>query len=128
MYNRHTEVAMAKTQGWHRLLQFNDSWVNTIPSGTWGVYVIHEFDRPLYVGRSKDIRGRLLDHLAERGNRYVAMAVKNGVYLTFTYLELWSEHQAEKALIEALGGPVLPGMGPSRLANLVSGSDPADRR
>jgi hypothetical protein len=55
------------------------------------------------------------------------MAVKNNLYLRFTYLELWSEHQAEKALIEALGGPVLPGVGPSLLANLVSGSDPADR-
>ena len=119
---------MEKIQGWHRLQQFNDSWVKMITPGTSGVYVIHEFNKPLYVGRSRDIRGRLLDHLAGRGNRYVAMAVRNNLYLIFTYLELWSEHQAEKALIEALGGPVLPGVGPSLLANLVSGSDPADRR
>jgi predicted GIY-YIG superfamily endonuclease len=118
---------MEKIQGWHRLLQFNESWVIPIPAGTSGVYVIHEFNRPLYVGRSGDIRRRLLEHLAGRGNRYITMALKNYVYLTFTYLELASEQQAEKALIAALGGPTLPGVGPSNLANLVSGSDPEDR-
>jgi hypothetical protein len=89
-YNRHREMVMEKTQSWRRLQQFNDSWIKMIPPGTSGVYVIHEFDRPLYVGRSRDIRGRLLDHLAGRGNRYVAMAAKNNLYLTFTYLITWN--------------------------------------
>src|SRR5690242_6245463 len=114
--------------GWHKLQQFNKSWVDAIPAGTCGAYVIHQFTRPLYVGRSRDIKNRLRDHLALRGNRYVALAVRNGDFLTFTYLEASSEQQAEKELIAALGGPVLPGLGPSTLANLVSGSDPADRR
>lgn len=117
---------MTKTK-WHRLNQFNKSFVDAIPPATAGVYVIHQVNRPLYVGKSRDIGKRLLEHLAERGNRYVAMAVRNRDYLTFTYLELQSEAQAEKALIDALGGPVLPGLGPLQLANLVRGSDPVDR-
>ena len=112
--------------GWQRLQQFNKSWVDAIPPGTCGVYVIHQFTRPLYVGRSRDIKRRLQEHLAFRGNRYVTMALRNNDYLTFTYLEVMSERQAEKELIAALGGPVLPGLGPFQLANLVSGSDPAD--
>lgn len=117
-----------KVQGWHRLQQFNEYCVGAVPDGLSGVYIIHQFTRPLYVGRSKDIKHRLREHLARRGNRYVAMAVENKDFLAFTYLELASEHQAEKALIEALGGPVLPGLGPLQLANLMRGSDPADRR
>jgi hypothetical protein len=115
-------------QRWAHARQFTRECVAEIPDYVnVGVYVIfYATLRPLYVGRGK-IRDRLLKHVTEKGNRYVAMAVRNQTYLTFTYMELMSENQTEAHLIEALGGDVLPGVGPSLLANLMRGSDPGDR-
>ena len=111
---------------WAHPRQFTTEWVKAIPYHVGrGVYVISYAASPLYVGRG-NIRERLLKHVSGEGNRYVAMAVKNRNYLTFTYMELFSEHQAETALIDALGGRIIPGLGPLNLANLMRGSDPED--
>jgi hypothetical protein len=119
---------MAREIGrWARTRQFTPEGIAPIPPDALGVYVIfYARLRPLYAGRGQ-IKVRLRKHLTENGNRYVAMAVRNGTYLTYTYMELLDEHQAEADLIKELGGDFLPGIGPSRLANLMRGSDPADR-
>ena len=49
-----------------RLVEMNpfrlDQVPSPVPAGRPGVYLLSESDRPVYVGRTRDVRGRLSDH------------------------------------------------------------------
>jgi excinuclease UvrABC nuclease subunit len=91
----------------------------SVPDGP-GVYIIYKADgTPFYVGRSiVSIHHRLSCHANRMGSRKVREALARGEKLTFEWEEMWSPHQAEAQLIDALG---------TRLAgNLRRETDPAD--
>ena len=48
---------------------------NAVPAAHPGVYLLSESDRPLYVGRTRDVRGRLSDHRSSAPTR-ATLAVK----------------------------------------------------
>jgi hypothetical protein len=92
--------------------------VNVVPRAP-GVYIINRAATPVYIGRSRvDIHSRLKAHLAGRGNRGVADAMRRGTPLEFEWQELGSPEQAEAILIRELGM--------TRYFNMRRETDPAD--
>jgi predicted GIY-YIG superfamily endonuclease len=83
-----------------------------------GVYVIRLQGSPYYVGRSANVRSRLLDHINGRGSRKVADQLGKGQKLSYEYECLDSEVQAEAILIKQYGT--------GTAGNLRRESDPAD--
>jgi hypothetical protein len=102
-----------------RLLTFDAATVNAfVPNGP-GVYIIHLYRRPFYVGRSRvNIRERLLRHVIGAGSTKIAEALAWHRPLEFEFEEMISPEQAESVLIQTLGTRVL--------GNLRSETDPAD--
>jgi hypothetical protein len=70
-----------------------------------GVYLIYDSNGPVYGGRSKALRRRLLEHLRGRGNKNVAHLMMAGKPLRFSILTLYSNEtrEVEAALIASLG-------------------------
>lgn len=62
-----------------RLVEMNpfrlDQVPSPVPAGRPGVYLLSESDRPLYVGRARDVRDRLSDHRSSAVTR-ATLAVK----------------------------------------------------
>ena len=52
-----------------------DEVPSPVPAAHPGVYLLSESDRPLYVGRTRDVRGRLSDHRCSAPTR-ATLAVK----------------------------------------------------
>ena len=102
-----------------KLLPFVKESVKRVPRES-GVYILYERSgQPVYVGRSRrNIRERLLCHLSQRGNRKIAMAIRQGIPLKFEYEPMISVEQVEAVLIRELGT--------SRFYNLRRETDPAD--
>ena len=95
-----------------------DKFSGNGPDTCRGVYVVRLQGSPFYVGRSVNVRSRLLDHISGRGSRKIADQLGKGQKLTYEYECLDSVEQAEAILIKHYDT--------TKAGNLRRESDPAD--
>lgn len=83
---------------------FNSGNVNSAPESG-GIYCIYDEtarDMPAYLGRSKNIRRRLKEHLSGRGSKSVAMLIDHNHKLWFSFGHSDNPHGAEAAELARL--------------------------